>query len=162
MPVRRYAEGTNVEVSKTKSDIERLLTKHGATGFASAWEGGDNEKGGRSVLMFRLRNRMLRYVIECPAPSNYKTTDKGRRRYKPALVIKAAENEHRRRWRSLYLIIRAKLEIVESSDDPSITFDREFMADILLPNGRTVGDILAPEIVRSYDTGNMPKLLLSG
>lgn len=155
MPARRYAEGTDVDVSKTKADIERLLSKHGATGFAHAWE------GGRSVLMFRLRGRMLRYEIECPNPERYAVTQKGRLRHKSELAEKAAEKEHKRRWRALYLIIRAKLEIVESSDAPSVAFDREFMAYICLPNGRTIGDVLVPQIARSYETGKTPKLLLS-
>lgn len=161
MPVRRYAEGTDVDVSKTKADIERLLSKHGATGFAHAWEGGEGDRGGRSILMFRLRGRMLRYEIERANAENYAVTGKGRLRHKSELAVKAAEKENKRRWRALYLIIRAKLEIVESSDDPSITFDREFMADICLPNGRTVGDVLVPEIAKTYETGKAPKLLLS-
>ena len=31
-----YAARTRVPISRTKTDIEELLAKHGATGFASA------------------------------------------------------------------------------------------------------------------------------
>ena len=35
-----YAAQTRVPISRTKTDIEELLAKHGATGFAYASEGG--------------------------------------------------------------------------------------------------------------------------
>lgn len=36
-PVRRYAEGTSVSVAKSKVEVERLVKKHGATAFMTAW-----------------------------------------------------------------------------------------------------------------------------
>lgn len=154
MAVRRYAEGTKVDIATSKADIERLVTKHGASGFMTAWE--DNDKGiGHSLVMFRLRGRMLKYVVEKPDPSKIRST-RGRKPKTPK-----AEAEHRRRWRALFLIIRAKLEMVMMSDDPG-AFDREFMANILLPNNQTVGDAIVPKIIEAYETGNLPKLLPSG
>jgi hypothetical protein len=67
--------------------------------------------------------------------------------------------EERRRWRAMLLVIKAKLEIVATG---SSSFEREFLADILLPDGSTVGDVAVKQIADSYKTGGMPKSLLLG
>jgi hypothetical protein len=51
--------------------------------------------------------------------------------------------EMRRRWRSLALAIKAKLEVVASG---IATFDEEFMAHLVLPDGTTVGDRVTTEL----------------
>jgi len=56
----------------------------------------------------------------------------------------------------MLLIIKAKLEAVEAGVS---TFEEEFMAFIALPDGRTVGDFMAPQIDAAYKTGRMPPLL---
>ncbi|WP_198651245.1 hypothetical protein [Salinicola sp. CPA57] len=68
----------------------------------------------------------------------------------------AWEQACRQRWRALALVIKAKLEAVESG----ITmFEEEFLAHIVLPNGGTVGGWMLPQIKKSYDSGSMPPLL---
>lgn len=158
MSVRRYAEGTTVEVTKSKSDVERLVTAHGATGFMSGYDYESDTP--RSMLIFRLRNRTLKYMVDKPAPDKFKS----HRRRKPERLAKIAEQEHMRRWRGLFLIIKAKLEIVESAEDQDTTFDKEFMADIMLPGGKTLGDMLLPQLASAYESGKMqlPKLLPGG
>ena len=59
----------------------------------------------------------------------------------------------------LLLIIRAKLEAVESG---LTTLENEFLANILLPDGGTVGEWLAPQIDEAYGTGRMPAMLELG
>ena len=68
----------------------------------------------------------------------------------------AWEQACRQRWRPLLLIIRAKLEAVESD---ITTLESEFLANIVLPNGGTVGDWLVPQIEEVYGTGRMPPML---
>jgi hypothetical protein len=54
------------------------------------------------------------------------------------------------------LAIKAKLEAVEQG----ITeFESEFMAHIVMPDGKTVGHHVLPQISAAYSTGKMPKLL---
>ena len=36
--MRRYAEGTSVPVDRSRAEIERALTRYGATGFGYQWE----------------------------------------------------------------------------------------------------------------------------
>lgn len=68
----------------------------------------------------------------------------------------AWEQACRSRWRSLYLVIKAKLEAVDSGIS---TIEREFFYGIVLPNGKTVGELMAPQIEDAYTTGKMPTLL---
>ena len=51
---------------------------------------------------------------------------------------------------------KAKLEAVESE---ITTFEEEFLAHILLPDGQTAGDYLLPQLERVYETGKMPTML---
>jgi hypothetical protein len=52
---------------------------------------------------------------------------------------KAWEQVTRQRWRALALVIKAKLEAVTSGIS---TFEAEFLANTMLPDGRTVGDVV--------------------
>ena len=45
------------------------------------------------------------------------------------------------------------------SPDKLAQLEREFMADILLPDGRTVQETIGPRITEAYGTGNMPPML---
>ena len=71
----------------------------------------------------------------------------------------AWEQACRQRWRALLLIIRAKLEAVESG---LTTLESEFLANIVVPDGGTVGQWLAPQVEEAYATGRMPPMLEAG
>lgn len=74
-----------------------------------------------------------------------------------ASLRKAAyEQAVRQRWRALALLIKSKLEAVESG---ITVFEEEFMAHVVLPDGKTVGQHLLPQIAHSYESGHMPPLL---
>ncbi len=141
-PRTRYAEGTRVAPEKSRADIEKLLIKHGATSLATAWE----TKNGHAVhaIVCKIANRMVRFRIDPPTPDEIK---KHR--------ISNVDNEIRRRWRVLLLVIKAKFELAETG---ASTIEREFLADTLLPNNVTVGDHFLPQIAESYDVGSMPLL----
>ena len=90
-----------------------------------------------------------------PDPDDFIKTPTGRQRT-VAQTRQASEQAVRQRWRALALVIKAKLEAVESG----ITcFEDEFMAHIVLPNGNTVSQWLIPQISSAYENGAMPKLL---
>jgi hypothetical protein len=57
----------------------------------------------------------------------------------------------------LLLVIKAKLESVENH---IATFEEEFLANIVMPNDRVVGDLVAPLIERAYESGAMPRSML--
>jgi len=133
----RFAQSTRVPVEQTRNEIERTLARYGATGFAyfNSLE--------RSMIAFEASGR--RIMFELPLPISKQISDEGKRNQ----VI-------RQRWRALLLVIKAKLEAVESK---ITTFEDEFMAHIVMPDGQTVSTHLRPRIAEAYESGNMPPLL---
>ena len=147
-----YAARTRVTISRTKTDIEELLSKHGATSFAYASE------GDRSLVAFSMSGRRVQIMLAMPPVDDYARTPRNARR-KAAAQRSAWEQACRQRWRALLLIILAKLEAVESG---ITTLESEFLANILLPDGGTIGEWLAPQIGEAYGTGKMPPMLGTG
>lgn len=144
-----YAEGTTVSPESSRAEIERTVRKYGADSFVSGFA------NGRGVVGFTMYGRQVRFEVPMPKPEDFQITDGGRRR--DAVGMKsAAEKEERRRWRALFLAIKAKLEVVETG---IATFEEEFLAHVVLPDGSTFGKWAGPQMDHIYDTGNMPALI---
>lgn len=148
----QYAANTSVSSEKSRGEIERTLTKYGANSFMYGWQESS------ALIGFRLNGKMIQFHLEMPDKNadEFKLTPSGRRSRDSAAQLKAWEQATRQRWRALALVIKAKLEAVESG---ITTVEEEFLAHILLPNGQTAGSVLLPQIEESYKTGNMPALL---
>lgn len=147
----RFAEGTTVKPEASRQEIENTLRRYGADAFAAGYE------GGKSWIMFRAHGRYVRFSVAMPRQDDdeFAVTPGGRRRDADARLA-AAEQEERRRWRALALAIKAKLEVVETGIS---TFEEEFLAHVVLPDGTQVGQWLEPQVQRAYETGEMPSLL---
>lgn len=148
-----YAIKTEVPVEKSRAEIERMLTRYHASKFASGW----SEHG--AVLMFEAKGRRVRFDLPMPDPKDKRFTQDKRRpwRSRPAdAAHKAYEQDCRARWRALALVIKAKLEAVESG---ITTFEDEFLAHIMLPSGGTFGEWASKQLATIYDSGNMPPML---
>lgn len=147
----KYAEKTSVPVDRSKTEIEKVLKSYGATGFMY----GTSEN--HAIIMFKANNRMVKFVLPLPdiQDEQFRRTERGRTR-KTNKIPEAYEQEVRRRWRAFSLAIKAKLEAVATG----ITqFDEEFLAHIVLPNGKTVAEESIPKIAQAYETGkNVPLL----
>ena len=128
---KAYAQRTKVPVIQSRMEIERTLTRFGASGFAFAQE------PNKALVAFRMNKRHIRFTLTMP---------KG---YTP--------QDERQRWRALLLVIKAKLEAVRAG---IVEFDTEFMAHVVMPNGQTVADIIQDQIKAAYETGQMPPLLI--
>jgi hypothetical protein len=68
-------------------------------------------------------------------------------------------SEERRRWRAQVLLVKAKLEMIATGET---TVEREFLADMLMPDSRTVGQAALPAIAEMYRTGKAPTAFLLG
>lgn len=134
-----YADKTRVPVVKTRSEIERLLERHKAKQYGTAVD--YDLRSAR--VQFRLHDRIVRFVISLPDP---KKLGNGSR----------LEQAERQRWRALLLVIKAKLESVENAIE---TFEEAFLANVVMPNDQTVGDLVRPAIAESYRTGKLPAQL---
>lgn len=147
-----YAEKTSVSVSRTKADIEDLVHRYGADQFISGY------KGDMAVIGFSLDGRQIRFILPLPGKQAHEywyTPGRGQKRTEEA-AFAVWEQACRSRWRALYLIVKAKLEAVEAGIS---TVEREFLYDIVLPDGRTAGEWMAPQIAEAYQTGQMPTML---
>lgn len=147
-----YAENTTVSVERSQAEIQQTVRRYGADGYISGWS------GDKAMIEFFASGRRVRFILQLPdQPAAYAKSPGGRNR--TALQQRTAmEQEHRRRWRALNLVIKAKLEAVESG---ITTFEDEFMAQIVLPDGRTVSEHVAPVIERAYVSGKVPGMLLA-
>lgn len=149
----KYAQGTEVDVDRSRLELERTLRRFGADQFASAWASNPE----RYMVAFRMSGRQIRLDLPMPDPDDpeFRLTGTGRVRATSA-AREAYQAEVRRRWRSLLLVVKAKLTAVA---DGISTLEREFLADVVLPSGETLGERLAPQIEATYATGSVPALL---
>ncbi|OBK22510.1 hypothetical protein [Mycobacterium asiaticum] len=147
----KYAASTDVSSDKSRAEIERTLARYGARQFMYGWD--ENS----AIVGFVINNRQVRFILPLPdrADPEFTRTPTGRARAANQ-VREAYEQAVRQRWRALALVIKAKLEAVDSG---IVTFDAEFLAHIVLPNNRTVGDEIGPSVRQAYETNQMPELL---
>ncbi len=148
----RYASNTSVSRSKSIEEIESTLTRYGAQGFGYAWE------GDTAMVQFQDANRRVRFMLTMPDRTSREfthTPGRGNER-SPEAAYKEWEQACRQRWRALSLVVKAKLEAVEAG---ITSFEAEFLAHIVLPNGSTVADQALPAIAAAYETGKMQPML---
>lgn len=132
-----FAAKTRVPADRTRNEIERLLERHKAQQYGTAVD----YQARTARVQFRLHDRIVRFAIALP------DGDRQKERY---------AQEERRLWRALLLVIKAKLESVESG---IATFEDEFLARIVLPDDRTVGEHVTPLVAAAYKLGKMPEQL---
>lgn len=136
-------------MDRSKFEIERLLERYGADQFAYASE------AGRALIGFRFEGRVCRITLPIKPAKAFGLSPGGQQRTQKQMDNAWAQ-DLRSRWRSLKLVIQAKLEAVESGIS---TFEQEFLAHVMLPDGRTIGEWAVPQIGKMVDAGKMPALL---
>lgn len=132
----KYASGSEVSVQRTRSHLEQLLRVHGAEGFAYGWTPEHDR------IEFVWQGQRVRFTLVRPARDQFSLTPTGLQRSDKQIQA-AMEAEDRRRWRALLLVVRAKVEAVESGIS---IFEEEFLAFIVMANERTIGEILVPQL----------------
>ena len=132
---RRYAEDTKVPVAQSRTQIEAMLRKSGAERVLHM------DEPGEAVVMFLLTGRLIKLLVPI-APD-------------------ARDQERRRVWRALGLVIKAKLEATASGIE---TVESAWLAHVVLPDGQTVGRWIEPQLQVAYERGQMPThpLMLEG
>lgn len=147
----QYAQNTTVDSGKSRAEIERTLERYGAESFAYASE------ATRAMIAFVKDGRQIRFMLPLPdrRSREFTLTPTGRQRTDSA-AREEYEKAVRQKWRALALMVKAKLEAVESG---IVTFEQEFLAHTVLPNGRTVFEETAPAIEKSISDGRVRPLL---
>ena len=144
-----YAKDTNVASEVSRLEIEKALIRYGAENFAYA------TAAGKAMIGFSMYGRQVKFLLPLPRKEEFTLTPTGRARTEKS-QYDAWEQACRQRWRALLLVIKAKLEAVECGIS---VFEQEFMANIMLPDGGTVGEFMIPQIAQAYETGTMPAML---
>jgi hypothetical protein len=130
---RRFAEDTAVPVSRTQDEIKTRLRAAGANRIAVL------ESDDRSAVAFQIGQAMYRITVPTDAKA------------------KNPQQDARRAWRLLGLLMKSKLEAVREG---ATTVEREFLADMLLYDGQTLSERMGPELQLAYQEGRMPSTLL--
>ena len=134
-----YASRTQVPVDRSKTEIERILVRYGAEGF------GYLSSGSRVMIEFAFQGKRIRFLLQMPKREECSQS--------------SYEQGSRQKWRALTLILKAKLEAVESD---ITTFEEEFLAHVVLPSGKTFGEQFIPQIEDMYASGKVPQLSWDG
>lgn len=124
-----YAQKTKVPVAQSRNEIEQTLVRYGAKQFVFGYD------EHRAVIGFSMADRQVRFHL-------------------PIHGLKP--QQERQRWRALLLVVKSKLESVESGIE---TFEEAFLPHIVLPDGQLFKDWAVPQIEQAYETGKMPPLL---
>lgn len=147
-----FAEHTSVPIQRSRVEIENLLKKYGADQF------GYMEDQGRALLGFRSHGRAVKFIISLPSAKEFERPIKGPRRT-PEQAANKAEGEHRRRWRCLMLVIKAKLEAVTTGIS---IFDQEFFGYLVMPGGKSVYEEAGGQVVKAIETNRPTVFNLGG
>lgn len=146
----KYAADTSVPVSKSRDEIERTLARFGASAFAYF-----SNSAGDVAIGFEIANLRVQMHMSLPPKGDFELSPTGRQR--TAATAEAEwEKACRQRWRSLANGIKAKLALV---DDGISTVEREFLADVMTPDGQTVGQKVLPELRAIAQGREVPALM---
>src|SRR6185312_17512727 len=111
---------------------------------------------GAAMVGFKAEGRQIRFVLTMPSRAEKRFTHHAT----GPRTASAAENLYdqavRQKWRALLLIVKARLEAVDSG---IVTFEQEFLPHIILPGGKTVYESVAGGIESAYLTGKVAPLL---
>jgi hypothetical protein len=143
----RFAVSTSVKPDKTMADIRKTLKKYGAVSIHIA----EDDRLNKVAVEFILSERRVRFVVTMPTMAEcYLRRDGGR--MGDVQAKQSYEKQVRSAWRSLYLVIKGKLESIEMGIE---TIEEVFMAQLVLSDGKTLAEVVLPQL----ESG---QLMLSG
>jgi hypothetical protein len=140
-----YAQDTKVPVDRSRAEIERNLIRFQASGFSYGWS------KGRKAVEFVYMDKRVRMTLTMPARDDWKAREAADLRSDDRY-----DKERRRRWRSLGMIVKAKLVAVT---DGITTFEDEFLSYFVMPGGATIGEAVIPRLNQAALHGHLPPLL---
>jgi hypothetical protein len=146
-----YASQTSVSSENSRAEIERTLRRYGADSFAYM-----SSPGGAKVA-FQYRGMQVRFELKLPDPDDREFTHHSKGARTPSARENLYEQAVRQKWRALALVVKAKLEAVESG---IAEFSQEFYGYLVLPSGRTVFDDTIAQVSAVIEAGSTGRLML--
>lgn len=133
---RPYATGTEVPVERSLGEVKKLILRYGAESFAY------QETSSDIKIAFVLKHLAVQMSVDFPGIDEFRKTPTGRARDSNAAWAER-DKECKRKMRSLAAVIKAKFIAI---DDGVATVEQEFLPYITLPDGRSIGDCLIPQL----------------
>ncbi len=115
--------------------------------------------GSEAQLVFEMNGRRMRIDVHLPdrqakefthlesTPWQKRSEAEAEKRYQQAV---------RQRWAAMGLYLKAMCEAIESG---IVTAEKAFLSYVVLPDGQTLGEKLAPQLEAAYASGQMPALM---
>jgi len=140
-----YAQGTSVDFDKSIAEIITLLRRAGAGKI------GQFDDLSRYAIQFTLADRTIRFHLPIPSIEDMPQYDGHRRTLTRDQRASRLAQARRQRGRALLLVIKAKLESVESGIE---TIEQAFLAHVVMPGDqRTIYERIGEHIAIEYRTG---------
>ena len=150
-----YGEQTKVPLEQSIAEVIGMLRKAGAERI------GQMEERDRFTVQFFMHDRMVRFRVAFPSIQDL-AKSAGMRGVRPASEAELKQTREQRikqRGRALMLVVKAKLESVESEVE---TFEEAFLANVVTADGSTVYERIKAPIALEYDSGKIGPLMLEG
>lgn len=145
-----YGEKTEVSLDRSIGEIVALLRKAGADRIAQI------EEPHRFTVQCFLRERMVRFQVRFPSDDEVGQM-RGNRPASLAEIAASRAQRIKQRGRALMLVVKAKLESVESEVE---TFEEAFLANVVMSDGATLYERVREPIALEYQTGTPTVLML--
>lgn len=139
-----YAEGTTVAFEKSIAEIITLIKRAGAQQI------GQFEAKDQFAIQFVLDGRLIRFRLPLPALDDMPTRSGNNAALNVNQRKEKLAQAHRQKGRALLLVIKAKLESVESGIE---TLEQAFLAHVVMASGETVYERIAEPLAVEYRTG---------
>lgn len=150
---RRYAEGTAVAVARSIAEIQRLVKAHGGTGWR--YEELDEQAPPAARITFSLAGWPIRFTVVQPRLEDFEETPTGLLR-SASTMAKLRDEEERRRWREVLLLIKAKFVAIDAG---VVEARSEFLGSLVLDNDQTVAEYVVPQLQASAAQSQSLRLL---
>lgn len=139
-----YAENTSVAFERSIGEIVSLVKRAGAQQIGQ-FEGED-----QFAIQFVLDNRLIRFRLPFPRLDQMPTRNGNNVMLTAAQRKDRLDQRIRQRGRALLLVIKAKIESVESGIE---TIEQAFLAHVVMLNGETVYERISKPLALEYETG---------
>jgi hypothetical protein len=139
-----YAEQTKVPFEQSVMDIMKMIRRAGAE------QVGQMEDTRFFAVQFTLGERMIRFRVPFPTVEEMPDRDGYGRTLPPSKRAEKLGQAKRQKGRALMLVIKAKLESVESGVE---TIEQAFLANVVMADGLTVYERIAAPIAIEYAEG---------
>jgi hypothetical protein len=148
---KKHILQTDFEPEETIEHIRKMLLKHKSLLSHNLEEADRNAKIEFLIGKEDYEQYRVRFVVTMPTMAEcYLRRDGGR--MGDVQAKQSYEKQVRSAWRSLYLVIKGKLESIEMGIE---TIEEVFMAQLVLSDGKTLAEVVLPQL----ESG---QLMLSG